>query len=1051
MSGNESNLYLAEGAPEKGMRADVVFVHGLGGDYKNTWSHGDDYFPRLLQEALPHVRVWALDYPAYMTKWGGKGGNMGLYYRALDVMELMRTNHIGDLPIIFICHSLGGLLIKKILRTSLEIGSDIDDGNIFCRTRGVCFLATPHTGSTLADFVKLIDRVTIGATRYSEMMEELKAESPHLLELREWYKKKSENIKTAAFMETLPYKKVIVVNAVSSDPGVLGCTPIPLDADHNSICKPANGADSRIVQSVYRFVNESLKPNKPEKAKSIADSTGPANKSFGEYRPHHVGQECPFSKGPLAAGGTRIDTARMPNTGSLCLGREAEIALLDEAWGDDHTHVVTFVAWGGVGKSTLVNHWLNLMEKDNYRGAHKVYAWSFYSQGATEGTQVSAEQFFQETLQWFGDPAPDKGTAIEKGRRLAELVKKEPTLLLLDGLEPLQYPPPRKSDENGGQNDTPKRHGQEGALKDSGMAYFLKGLAGGGPGLCIISSRHTVADLDNRAGHAVRRVHLEHLRQDAATELLKHTGACGPSAQMAAAVKEYDGHALALALLGRYVKRSYKGDIAKRDRIPPATLLVEQGGHAWRVIAAYETLLGDSPERELLHIMGLFDRPTEAGAFAALTAEPTIDGVTGRLCGLPEEKLEQAKTTLREYGLLGEKENPGLLDCHPLVREYFDRSLEKRNPEGRQAAHGRLYHYYKETAEELPDTLVKMEPLFAAVAHGCRAGLYMEALDDVYWKRISRGEEGFLENKLGAFGSFISVMSNFFETPWSRPAGGLEEAEKVAILGWSAFALRARGRLREAREPMKASLDAAVEQEDWKNAARNAGNLSELELTLGDVSAAVQYDRDSVTHADASGDDFQMESKRTTLADALHVSGRTAEAETLFLEAEEKQKKRQPGYPYLYSLQGFQFCDLLLAKGESAAVLQRAEKFFEWRVPSDSLLDISLDNLIAGRAHLQQARQREKENKDAGGDFKQARHFLDRAVAGLRDAERNDYLPRALLARAEYYRLTKNYAKARNDLQEAREIAEYGEMKRFLNECKRQEKEIEKIKEKEKR
>ncbi len=122
------------------------------------------------------------------------------------------------------------------------------------------------------------------------------------------------------------------------------------------------------------------------------------------------------------------------------------------------------------------------MGGDNYRGAEKVYAWSFYTQGASEGAQASADQFLQESLAWFGDADPTLGSGIEKGCRLAGLVNRQRTLLILDGLEPQQYPPARLS---GADTGTPApRHGQEGKLKDDGMAYFLKGLATG-PGAAI--------------------------------------------------------------------------------------------------------------------------------------------------------------------------------------------------------------------------------------------------------------------------------------------------------------------------------------------------------------------------------------------------------------------------------------------------------------------------------------------------------------------------------------------------------------------------------------
>ncbi|MCP4157797.1 MAG: hypothetical protein GY757_59355, partial [bacterium] len=162
--------------------------------------------------------------------------------------------------------------------------------------------------------------------------------------------------------------------------------------------------------------------------------------------------------------------------------------------------------------------------------------------------------------------------------------------------------------------------------------------------------------------------------------------------------------------------------------------------------------------------------------------------------------------------------------------------LEKKNPEGWQGAQKRLYEYYKKLPEkELPDTLAEMEPLFAAVPHGCRAGKHKEALDEVFWRRIARGKEGYLFKKLGAFGSFLSVLSNFFDKPWSRPTAGLSEADKALILSWAAFGLRAIGRLQEAIQPMKAGLDLRVKQEVWESAAINAGNLSELMLTLGEV------------------------------------------------------------------------------------------------------------------------------------------------------------------------------------------------------------------------
>ncbi|MCP4690439.1 MAG: toll/interleukin-1 receptor domain-containing protein, partial [Desulfobacterales bacterium] len=61
----------------------------------------------------------------------------------------------------------------------------------------------------------------------------------------------------------------------------------------------------------------------------------------------------------------KMDIVRLPMTGAELFGRKKELELLDSAWKSDETHVISLVAWGGVGKSTLVNKWLEKMGEDN--------------------------------------------------------------------------------------------------------------------------------------------------------------------------------------------------------------------------------------------------------------------------------------------------------------------------------------------------------------------------------------------------------------------------------------------------------------------------------------------------------------------------------------------------------------------------------------------------------------------------------------------------------------------------------------------------------------
>src|SRR6202011_575617 len=215
-------------------------------------------------------------------------------------------------------------------------------------------------------------------------------------------------------------------------------------------------------------------------------------------------------KPPARLAPEKISLARLPITGSDVFGREEDIAFLDRSWAKKDVNIVTIIAWAGVGKSTLVNHWLRRMATNHYRSAELVFGWSFYRQG-TSGSTSSADEFLDAALSWFGDPDPRLGTAWEKGERLAKLIAHRRTLLVLDGLEPLQNPPGP----------------QEGRVREPSLQALLHELAAFNTGLCVITTRVPVADLaDHERSSALRR-ELEHLSSDAGAKLLCALGVKG--------------------------------------------------------------------------------------------------------------------------------------------------------------------------------------------------------------------------------------------------------------------------------------------------------------------------------------------------------------------------------------------------------------------------------------------------------------------------------------------------------------------------------------------
>lgn len=349
----------------------------------------------------------------------------------------------------------------------------------------------------------------------------------------------------------------------------------------------------------------------------------------------------------------------------------------------------------------------------------------------------------------------------------------------------------------------------------------------------MVTTRVPPTDLDNWLDGSAPRHNLDQLSAAAGVALLRKLGVHGSAKDLEDTVAEVKGHALTLSLLGSFLRDAHDGDVRRRDLVDFGEADAESGdGHAFGVIAAYEKFFeaeGEKGRRQLalLRLLGLFDRPASASCLAALRREPAISGLTEPLLGQSEAGWKTNLKRLADAGLIEESE--GTVDAHPLIREYFARDLKSRNEAGWREAHGRLFDFLKENTEHQPDTLAGLQPLYQAVYHGCQAGRQQQACDEVYFDRISRGSEAFVVRKLGAFGADLGAVAGFFEAPWSRVAASLSESDQAWFLGQAAFRLRALGRLREAIEPMRAGLQRCIQQTDWTNAAKSAGNLSELE------------------------------------------------------------------------------------------------------------------------------------------------------------------------------------------------------------------------------
>jgi chaperonin GroEL len=287
-----TQLIRAAGFGGNDSSADVVFVHGLDGDARKTWQidgRTDTYWPDWLGRDLESqkVTVWSLDYDAASVAF--KGHSMSIVDRAVNVLNLFTGGgpaQLGSKPLVFIAHSLGGLLVKQILRHARTY-NDPQWLPIAESTRGVVFMATPHSGADLAGFVDAFRAVL----KPNPAIGDLLPQSSHLLDLNYWYKGNVLNmgISTMVFRETLTYLKFLVVDSSTADPGITGITPIPCDRNHVDICKfeSRQTAQDR-YPSILTFVRKCLSsttrrsadpypPASGEPQSRILDAALPAN------------------------------------------------------------------------------------------------------------------------------------------------------------------------------------------------------------------------------------------------------------------------------------------------------------------------------------------------------------------------------------------------------------------------------------------------------------------------------------------------------------------------------------------------------------------------------------------------------------------------------------------------------------------------------------------------------------------------------------------------------------------------------------------------------
>ncbi|PGH13282.1 hypothetical protein AJ80_06392 [Polytolypa hystricis UAMH7299] len=241
-------------------RVDFIFVHGLGGGSCKTWSYAEDpsyFWPKEwlpYEEGFEHARIHSYGYNSLWDRRGDIARIHDFGQRLLtEIYGLSTLQRKGDNPIIFVGHSMGGVVIKKAY---LLAKHDPDLKHIAKRFHTIVFLATPHRGSDSAQILRNLLRLP-GMYGSKDFVEEVIPDSITLQVINDGFRHAYDELRLWSFFETMemeigPSRQIIV----RRDSAILGAAHervSHLDADHRQMAKFRSQSDSnyKILRTAF--------------------------------------------------------------------------------------------------------------------------------------------------------------------------------------------------------------------------------------------------------------------------------------------------------------------------------------------------------------------------------------------------------------------------------------------------------------------------------------------------------------------------------------------------------------------------------------------------------------------------------------------------------------------------------------------------------------------------------------------------------------------------------------------------------------------------------
>ncbi|KAL1869464.1 hypothetical protein VTK73DRAFT_3079 [Phialemonium thermophilum] len=242
-------------------RIDFIFIHGLGGGSRKTWSyspHPGMFWPRDWlpnEEGFKHVRLHSYGYNSSWTD--RKTSRLTIHDFAQSfVADMYNSPHLrrhGDTPIVLVAHSMGGLVAKKayLLARRDPIYKALAD-----RMHTMYFLGTPHRGAGSAQLAKLLVDLSSNSTK--AFLDDLLPGSGTLDAINDEFRNACGGLELWSFFEgaatNFGLTSSLVVNKDSAVMGLPREHIQYLNADHRHICKFRDPTDTNYITLCRSFL-----------------------------------------------------------------------------------------------------------------------------------------------------------------------------------------------------------------------------------------------------------------------------------------------------------------------------------------------------------------------------------------------------------------------------------------------------------------------------------------------------------------------------------------------------------------------------------------------------------------------------------------------------------------------------------------------------------------------------------------------------------------------------------------------------------------------------